>query len=85
MHISNVSSSWFLRKSHSEVADMADYLRSTTPAKGFDRVRIPGEPEQESMAERITHGIPIDDNSWAGIVAAAETAGLSTDDIASLT
>ncbi len=70
---------------HSEVADMADYLRSTTPAKGFDRVRIPGEPEQESMAERSVHGIPIDDNSWAGIVTAAEAAGLSTDEIVALT
>ena len=70
---------------HSEVADMADYLHSTTPAKGFDRVRIPGEPEQESMAERATLGIPIDDNSWSGIKAAAEAAGLSTAEIASLT
>ncbi|MCZ6644021.1 MAG: malate/lactate/ureidoglycolate dehydrogenase [Gammaproteobacteria bacterium] len=70
---------------HSEVAAMTDYLRSTTPAKDFDRVRIPGEPEQESMAERTVHGIPIDDNSWAGIVTAAETAGLSTEEIASLT
>ncbi|MCZ6855073.1 MAG: malate/lactate/ureidoglycolate dehydrogenase [Gammaproteobacteria bacterium] len=70
---------------HNEVAAMTDYLRSTTPAKDFDRVRIPGEPEQESMAERTVHGIPIDDNSWAGIVTAAETAGLSTEEIASLT
>ncbi len=70
---------------NSEVAAMTDYLRSTTPAIDFDRVRIPGEPEQESMAERTAHGIPIDDNSWAGIVTAAETAGLSTEEIASLT
>ncbi len=70
---------------HSEVTDMVNYLRSTTPAKNFDRVRIPGEPEQEAMAQRCVNGIPVDDNSWAGIVTAAQTAGLSSDDITGLT
>ncbi|MGI9326419.1 MAG: malate/lactate/ureidoglycolate dehydrogenase [Pseudomonadales bacterium] len=59
-----------------EVDAMVEYLHSTEPAAGFDRVRVPGEPERESLAERTTHGIPIDDNSWAGILAAAERAGV---------
>ena len=69
----------------SEVREMVAYLRGTTPARGFDRVRVPGEPEQESRAARLAEGIPIDDNSWGGIVRAAEAAGLSAGEIADLT
>ncbi len=70
---------------HEEVRDMVAYLHSTTPAKGFDRVRIPGEPELESAAIRSADGIPIDDNSWEGIVKAAETVGMEANQIEELT
>lgn len=68
-----------------EVEAMADYLRGTAPAEGHDRVRLPGDPEAESTEERRAQGIPIDDNSWADILAAAGRAGLSDDEIAALT
>ena len=68
-----------------EVREMVDYLHGTTPARGFDRVRVPGEPEQETRAARLAEGIPIDDNSWNGILRAAEVAGLSAADVATLT
>lgn len=64
-----------------EVLAMVDYIHSTEPARDVDRVRIPGEPEIESMAKREANGIPIDDNSWAGIVGAAEKVGLNQADI----
>lgn len=70
---------------HEEVREMVAYLHSTTPARGFDRVRVPGEPEQESLALRLRNGIPIDDNTWAGIVKAAQVAGLGTSEIETLT
>lgn len=68
-----------------EVSAMVDYLHSTTPADGVDRVRVPGEPERESVAERVANGIPIDQNSWDGIVKAATAAGLSDGEVADLT
>lgn len=68
-----------------EVSAMVDYLHSTTPAEGADRVRVPGEPERESLAERTANGIPIDDNSWAGIVKAAGAAGMESAEIERLT
>lgn len=68
-----------------EILGMSDYLHSTAPAKGFDKVRLPGEPERESMAERQKNGIPIDEQSWNGICQAAEQAGLSTEEITRLT
>ncbi|MCP5179228.1 MAG: malate/lactate/ureidoglycolate dehydrogenase [Pseudomonadales bacterium] len=66
-----------LEKFQSEVTAMVDYLHSTTPAAGFDKVRIPGEPEQETRARRLVEGIEIDESSWAGIVKAAQRAGLA--------
>ena len=68
-----------------EVLGMSDYLHAATPAKGFDKVRLPGEPERESMAERQANGIPIDDQSWQTICDAALEAGLSEQDIKTLT
>ena len=64
-----------------EVDAMVDYLHSSAPAAEHDRVRVPGEPESESFAERTAQGIPIDENSWAGIIKAAERAGVAAGDI----
>lgn len=66
-----------------EVEGMAAWLHSSEPAVGHDRVRLPGEPERESMAERLASGIPIDDQSWASITDAAEKAGMAPADFPS--
>jgi L-2-hydroxycarboxylate dehydrogenase (NAD+) len=34
-------------------------FRSATPAPGHEKVLIPGDPERETEAERLTHGIPL--------------------------
>jgi uncharacterized oxidoreductase len=60
-----------------ETEAMLAYIRATAPAEGFDRVRLPGDPERESMAERLANGIPIDDNTWAQIKEAAASVGLN--------
>ncbi len=67
-----------------EVLAMRDWLHSSAPAKGFDRVRLPGEPERETMAERLRDGIPLDDGSWGEITATAQKAGLTEDQISEL-
>ena len=72
-------------KFRTEVDAMVDYLYSTTPAKGFDRVRVPGDPERESMTQRLADGIPVDDNTWDGVVKAATAAGMSAERIEQLT
>lgn len=68
-----------------ELAAVVAYMHETTPAKGFDRVRIPGEPEQEALAERSARGIDIDPASWDAIARAAARAGLEADRVAELT
>lgn len=64
-----------------EVTGMRDWLQSSRPAAGFDRVRLPGEPERESMAERLASGIPIDEQSWQAICTAAKLAGVPDKEI----
>jgi uncharacterized oxidoreductase len=70
-----------VEKFQHEVNEMAGYLESATPATGFDKVRLPGDPERESMAERVANGIPVDDNTWQGVLQAAAAAGMSETDI----
>jgi hydroxycarboxylate dehydrogenase B len=69
---------------HDEVRAMVDYLHSTSPAVGVDRVRVPGDPEREAAAARAA-AIPIDENSWNGIIDAARSAGVSEARIEELT
>lgn len=59
-----------------EAEAMLRYIADTAPAEGFDRVRLPGDPERESLAQRLADGIPIDANTWADIGAAAASVGL---------
>jgi LDH2 family malate/lactate/ureidoglycolate dehydrogenase len=51
-------------------------MKSCPPAKGFERVMIPGEPEAEEMKKRLKAGIPIDDVVWDDIVASARKFGI---------
>ena len=68
-----------------EVAAMVAYLQSTMPAHGFDKVRVPGDPERESLARREHEGIPIDAASWHAIIDSARQAGLADEEITALT
>ncbi len=51
-------------------------MHASEPAVGVDKVRLPGEPERESKANRLASGIPIDTQSWKGICDAAQLAGV---------
>ena len=59
-----------------EVTAMVEFMHSTKPAQGNDRVRIPGELECETMAERSAQGIPVDERTWSDLLQAANTAGM---------
>jgi LDH2 family malate/lactate/ureidoglycolate dehydrogenase len=53
------------------VDDLAQRLRSTPPAPGFAEVLMPGDPEARSRAIRQRDGIPIPDDTWHTLTAAA--------------
>lgn len=60
-----------------ETAAFLDYVRSSRPRPGFDRVRVPGEPEGENRVAR-SKGIDVDPATVEELRAAATTAGVSS-------
>jgi LDH2 family malate/lactate/ureidoglycolate dehydrogenase len=52
-------------------------VKAVPPAKGFDAVLLPGEPEQRSKADRLASGIPIAEATWDAIVEAGRAVGVS--------
>jgi uncharacterized oxidoreductase len=70
----------YLRDSKSFLA----WLRSSRTAPGHDRVRIAGEPEREYRAKREREGVPVDDETWNEIRAAAEKLKLSAQQVDAL-
>jgi hydroxycarboxylate dehydrogenase B len=67
-----------------EGAALIAYLKSARPREGFAEVLLPGEPEQRRRRQRLAEGIEIDERSWADILAAARTAGVTDRQIAAL-
>ena len=59
------------------VAEVASAVRASPPAPGFDRVRLPGDPETETEARRRVEGIPVADGTWADFVATATRYGVA--------
>ncbi|MSQ87667.1 MAG: malate/lactate/ureidoglycolate dehydrogenase [Betaproteobacteria bacterium] len=53
-----------------ETTAFLESLRKSPVAPGFDKVRIAGEPERETRAQRERDGIPVDQNTWEEIIAA---------------
>jgi uncharacterized oxidoreductase len=60
------------------------WLRSSRAAPGHERVRIAGEPEREYRAKREREGVPVDDETWNEIRAAAAKLKLAPEKIDSL-
>jgi uncharacterized oxidoreductase len=60
------------------------WLRASRPAPGHDRVRIAGEPEREYRAKREREGIPVDEETWNEIRAAAAKLRLAPEKIDAL-
>ncbi|HEX7053676.1 MAG TPA: malate/lactate/ureidoglycolate dehydrogenase [Burkholderiales bacterium] len=67
-----------------EAREFLDWLRRCRPAPGFDRVRLAGEPERETLAARSRDGIPVDATTWREIEAAAEKVGLPAERVNAL-
>jgi uncharacterized oxidoreductase len=59
-----------------EVSAMVDYIYSSKPADGIEKVLIPGDPEKNTKAARSANGIDIDENSWKDVLHSGEAAGL---------
>jgi uncharacterized oxidoreductase len=65
----------------SEIDAFTGWLTSGPVAEGFDKVRLAGEPEREWKAKRLKDGIPVDQTTWADILASAGKVGLSAAEV----
>jgi uncharacterized oxidoreductase len=63
-----------------EAKRFVEWVKASPPAKSGDRVLLPGEIERVTRAKRLSDGVPIDDATWASLIAAAESAGIAADD-----
>ena len=62
-----------------EVTEFAEYLTSTPPAEGFDRVYYPGELEHLRTAQKMQDGVDVEDATWQRLRDLAEEYGLAAD------
>ena len=60
-----------------EVTEFAEYLTSTPPAEGFDRVYYPGELEHLRSAQKRRDGVEVEDATWGRLRALAEEYGVA--------
>ena len=67
-----------------ELEAFVGWFAASPPVAGLDRVRIPGEPERERRAERLARGVPVDDVTWAEIVAAGAKVGVDAAELSRL-
>jgi len=62
-----------------KIAAIARHQRHAAPAAGIDHVRSPGDKERETRVLRRRHGVPVDDETWRQLMAAAEAVGFTPD------
>jgi LDH2 family malate/lactate/ureidoglycolate dehydrogenase len=60
-----------------EVAEFARYLKATPPSEGSPGVFYPGELEHMREQQRRADGVPVEDATWAKLVALAEGYGVA--------
>jgi uncharacterized oxidoreductase len=56
-----------------EIAAMTAYITASPPQNPDEPVLIPGDPERQMRARRLADGVPIDDETWREVAAAART------------
>jgi hydroxycarboxylate dehydrogenase B len=59
-----------------DVARYVGYYKSAKPTMPGGEVLTPGEPENRMRRQRLEEGIPLPDDTWAAIVAAAREVGV---------
>jgi hydroxycarboxylate dehydrogenase B len=58
-----------------EMKAFLDWVKASPPQAGVDHVRVAGEPERETRVQRLAQGIPVDNNTWQELLAAAALLG----------
>jgi len=56
--------------------EYARYVKASRPAVPGQDVLVPGEPEARTRAQRLAHGIPLQPDTWAALVATGDALNL---------
>jgi uncharacterized oxidoreductase len=59
-----------------EARRLVDFVKASPPARPGEPVLAPGEIERRNRAARLAEGVPLDDKTWADLLAAAESVGI---------
>jgi uncharacterized oxidoreductase len=59
-----------------EARRFVDFVTASPPAKPGEPVLAPGDVERRNRASRRANGVPIDDKTWADLIAAAASVGI---------
>jgi len=59
-----------------EARRFVDFVKASAPAKAGEPVLAPGDVERRNRASRLASGVPIDNKTWADLVAAAASIGV---------
>ncbi len=59
-----------------DVTRYVGYVKSARPATAGAEVLVPGEPEERMRAKRLKDGVPLPEDTWKAIAAAAEKIGI---------
>jgi uncharacterized oxidoreductase len=57
--------------------EFAEYVKSSRPANAAEPVLVPGEVEARTREIRLRDGIPLQADTWASLVAAAQSLGVA--------
>ena len=60
-----------------EIDRYIEFVRSARTAPGHDRIRLPGEPEEEMRALRRANGVPLPHKVRASLASTANSLGLT--------
>ncbi len=66
-----------LEQFHAEVERLIDYLKSSPRTPGVSEILVPGEPEEQTAAERRARGIFVEGETWNQIETIAGELGVS--------
>jgi uncharacterized oxidoreductase len=62
-----------------ETARFVAWVKASPPLNPDIPVLLPGEVERKMRAERMARGVPIDDKTYADLLAAAASVGIASD------
>lgn len=59
-----------------KVDELVSFIKSTTPAPGFDEILVPGEKARKTEARQLREGVEIDEVTWTQLRQLADELGV---------